>query len=220
MALAKLTIKPLPPSKLASKYPKGFEVQFNPNTYSIVKPVSWTPTSAKTNREANAPSLSFGGGGARTLSLNLFFDVTEGGPDADVRSETNKIVQLTLIERDLKKPPTVVVTWGKKYPDSDFPFVGVATNLTQAFNLFSSAGAPLRANLTLALTEHIDAVRDKKQTDPDFSTYQVKLGDTLSSIAAKVYHDPARWRWIAAVNRIDDPRRLTPGVRLAIPKLG
>lgn len=231
---AKLNIKPLPPSPLANEYPKGIDVQFNPSSYSVSKTVSWdqvakttsqkksaTATQSATNRELNAPPLEFGGGGARTLTVQLFFDVTEGGPTADVRTETNKIVKLTRIERNRspkQQPPVCQVSWGSQSPKgSDFPFTGVVTSLTQNFVLFRSTGEPLRANLTVVFTEFIDPKKDKKETDPDFTTYRVKLGDTLASIAAQVYGDPTRWRWIADANRLDDPRRLTIGARLAIP---
>ncbi|HVE86948.1 MAG TPA: LysM peptidoglycan-binding domain-containing protein [Myxococcales bacterium] len=246
MALAKLNIMPLAPSALVNQYPNGIDVQFNPSSLTIMKPVTWsqrdstaagtgaaaaapgaagaaapTPAAAGTNRDLNAPPLTFGGGGARTLTLNLFYDVTEQGPTADVRTETNKIVKLTLIERTPtpQKPPVVKISWGATSPPgSDFPFTGVVTSLTQNFTLFRSTGEPLRANLTVALTEFIDPEEDKKKTDPDYTTYRVKVGDTLSSIAAVLYRDPAQWRAIADANRIDDPRRLAVGVRLAIPK--
>jgi nucleoid-associated protein YgaU len=219
----KIKIKPLSPSQLAE-----IEVQFNPNEYSIVKPVAWNTeeTSAtggqgKTTRKSDAPRLVFGGGDRRTLTLRLFYDVTEGGDDADVRTETNKIVALTRIERDLQQPPVCMVSWGESPPaGSDFPFRGVVTNLTQNFVLFHSSGRPLRANLVVVFTECIDVVQNQKEIDPDFTTYLVKLGDDLSAISAKVYRDPAKWRVIADANRIDDPRNLTVGARLAIPKVG
>jgi nucleoid-associated protein YgaU len=50
-------------------------------------------------------------------------------------------------------------------------------------------------------------------------TYTVKRGDTLSSIAAAEYGDPARWRPIATANRITDPLSLRPGLVLALPAL-
>ena len=91
----KLTITPvdssLPP----------VSVLFNPNAYTIVKPVTWTvqqPTSAsagETQPLLNAPTLVFGGGGSRTLTLELIFDVTEPideEPIQDVRTKTNAIV--------------------------------------------------------------------------------------------------------------------------------
>jgi nucleoid-associated protein YgaU len=47
----------------------------------------------------------------------------------------------------------------------------------------------------------------------------VKLGDTLSNIAAAEYGDPNQWRPIAIANRIDNPRVLAPGRGLVIPPL-
>ena len=220
--LEKLKITPLSPSSLS---PGGIEVLFNPNSYSISKPVTWTQpqpaagAARQTYRDLDAPPLVFGGGGARTLTLQLFFDVTENGPDADVRKETNMIVALTRIERDQGRPPACEVSWGAAPPSgSDFPFCGVVSGLTQNFVLFRGSGKPVRANLTVVFTEYIDPVQDKRETDPDLTTYLVKRGDTLSAIAAKLYRDPGLWRQIAAANDIDDPRRLPIGVRLAIPK--
>lgn len=231
MALEKLKIEPLAPSALAA-----FDVLFNPNSYSIVKPVTWTQqsvsgegigaaaTATATHRGLDAPPLEFGGGGSRTLTLQLFFDVTEGGADGrttDVRAETNKIVALTRIERDQGHPPVCRVSWGRAAPQNmDFPFDGVVTNLTQNFVLFRASGEPVRANLTVVFTEFIDPEQNKRETDPDLTTYLVKRGDTLSAIAAKLYRDPSQWRVIAAANGIDDPRHLRIGVRLAIPKPG
>jgi nucleoid-associated protein YgaU len=47
----------------------------------------------------------------------------------------------------------------------------------------------------------------------------VKEGDTIDWIAHEEYGDPSRWRFIAAVNGIDDPKRLKPGQVLAIAPL-
>lgn len=224
--LEKLKITPVSPSKLAERYRDGIAVQFNPNSLRITKPVVWTGTAGTdskpngSNRELDAPPQTFGGGGLRTLSMRLFYDVTEGGdPNADVRTETNKLVELTRIERKQNKPPVCLVSWGESVEGSDLPFTGVISNLAQEFVLFSRTGRPLRANLDVTFTEFIDPEQNKKQTDPDFTTYLVKLGDDLSAISAKVYRDPALWRVIADANRIDDPRTLTVGARLSIPKI-
>lgn len=225
MELAKLHIAPQPPSALAA-----FDVLFNPNSYSITKPVSWTqqssaansasPGAFSTHRELDAPPLVFGGGGARVLSLQLFCDVSEG-PITDVREITNKLVALTRIESGLSQPqpPVVQLSWGSPGPvGSDFPFTGVVTNLQQSFVLFRSTGEPVRANLTLSLTEFIDAEQNQRETDPDLTTYTVKRSDTLSAIAQRMYRDPTLWRVIADANGLDDPRRLVVGARLTIPQ--
>jgi len=127
---------------------------------------------------------------------------------------------LTRIVRELHRPPVCVVSWGKETPPgSDFPFTGVVSQLTQRFNLFMADGRPVRASLTVAFTEYLDPTKDELETDPEFTTRLVKRGDTLSSIAGDVYRDPTLWRVIAEANGVDDPRGLTVGVRLNIPKL-
>jgi len=215
MELAKLQIEPLDNVAI-----QPFKVMFNPNTYSISKNITWT---GATSPEINAPTLSFSGADGRTLSLELFYDVTEPVNDVlvdDVRQETNKMVELTRIQRDLHRPPVLQITWGDDSSDRfDFPFIGVVTQLTQRFTLFRADGKPVRATLTVAFKEFCDVEKDKKQTDPEFTTRLVKRGDTLTNIAAEVYGDPTRWRVIAEANRLDDPRRLDVGSRLALPKL-
>lgn len=209
----KLRIKPLDSSLLE------ISVLFNPNSYSIVKPVTWSGQPA---RGLNAPSLDFGGGGSRTLTLELFFDVTEpidGVEVKDVREKTNAIVALTRIEAKKGRPPVCEVSWGGAPPGSDFPFRGVVTNLTQRFTHFRTTLEPVRANLTVVFLEFLPPEEDKRLTDPELSTRVVRRGDTVTSIAAEVYRDPALWRVIAQANNLDDPRRLEIGRVLTVPKL-
>jgi hypothetical protein len=226
MTLEKLKIVPQPPSRLGE-----IEVLFNPTAYAISKSITWSPPEnsggeqSKTQRALNAPIVTFGGGDSRQLTLELMFDVTEpinGRIIDDVRQETNKILALTRIERlEPPRPPTCLIFWGNSPPNSDFPFKGVVSSLTQNFTLFKSNGNPVRANLAVTFTEFLDPQDDKRQTDPELTTHILKPGDTLSSIATKFYRDPLRWRIVAEANRLDDPRNLDSqiGQRLTIPKL-
>jgi len=217
MALAKLKIKPRD-----SDY-NEIVVLFNPTSYSISKPVNYT---SQPRRNLNAPLLSFAGGGSRTLSLKLFFDVTEypivkGRTIKDVRKLTNELVELARISRNKNHPPVCDVSWGDAAPaNSDFPFGGVVSDLEQEFTLFDRSGRPLRANVTITCTEFLRWEEDWRKTDPDFSTRVVRRDDTLSGIAAEVYGDARRWRVIAEANGIDNPRLLEPGQILQLPKLG
>jgi nucleoid-associated protein YgaU len=45
----------------------------------------------------------------------------------------------------------------------------------------------------------------------------VRSGDTLSGIAAELYHDATKWRPIAEANNIDNPLNLEPGRVLIVP---
>ncbi len=224
--LAKLKIQPQPPSAL-----EEITVLFNPNTYTVRKSVTWStpPTSSSasgstntsTISQVNAPPLVFGGGGSRELALELFFDVTENPFLTDVRKETDKIVALTRIDKNLtpQRPPTCVVSWGEGTVTKDFPFIGVVKTLDQRFTLFTSKGIPVRATLTLSFVEFLDPKIDKRETDPELTTRVLKRGDSLSSIAAEVYRNPALWRVIAEANGLDDPLHLEIGRTLTIPKL-
>lgn len=225
MTLERLRIVPQPPSRL-----EEIEVQFNPTSYSISKSVMWNPPEntaeggqAKTQRAFNAPILTFGGGDSRQLALELFFDVTEpinGRAFDDVRELTNKIAALSKIERlEPPRPPTCLLFWGTDPPNSDFPFLGVVSSLSQNFTLFKRDGRPVRASVAVTFTEFLDPDADRRKTDPELTTRIVRSGDTLSSIAADVYRNPMLWRLIAEANRIDDPRSLTAGKRLTIPRI-
>lgn len=228
MALEKLKITPFKKqgNRLERDLQKSIEVLFNPNSYTVTKTVTWSSPgsgsegNARSNSQVNAPTISFGGGGSRHLAMDLFFDVTEGGPGArDVRSLTDKIVALTRIDPAQGQPPVCEAMWGSE-TTKDFPFIGVIGSLTQKFTLFNENGSPVRAVLTVDFTEFLDPEIDRRQTDPEQTTHIVKRGETLSGIAGALYHDSTLWRIIAEANRIDDPRHLVIGQTLAIPKYG
>jgi nucleoid-associated protein YgaU len=211
------------PSKLRI-HPKDAKnaivVAFNPNTYSITKTVEWKTTAggASTDSGANAPITSFGGGGSRELTLQLFFDSTEKGPDErDVRLQTDEIVRLTRIERDKGRPPVCDVSWGSEKRE-DFPFTGTVSSLKQTFVLFDEVGRPLRATLDVTFLEFLNRDDDQRKTDPEATTRVVRRGDSLASIAAEVYGDAGQWRVIANENGIDDPFVVPAGSTLTLPK--
>lgn len=233
MALEKLKITPF--KKRGATVERGAEIEalFNPNTYTITKTVAWNVPKTNegdttTNNQFNAPTLSFGGGASSHLTLDLFFDVTEPVVQKgltkvfrDVRDLTDQIVALTRIDRNQSQPPVCEVMWGSgPKPRKDFPFIGVIGSLTQRFTLFHENGSPLRATLTVDFTEFLDPTIDKRKTDPEQTAHTIKRGETLSSITGELYNDPTLWRIIAEANGVDDPRQLTVGQTLAIPKYG
>jgi nucleoid-associated protein YgaU len=212
MAVAKLRI--VPQSRQAP-----ITVAFNPTTYSISKSVNWKASGGVTDQGTNAPTLEFGGGSSRQLSLDLFFDSTESPAAArDVRLQTDEIVRLTHIVRDARqpRPPICRIEWGGN--SADFPFYGAISSLGQNFLLFDAEGRPLRAVLKVVFLEFLVLEDDQRKTDPELTTRVLRRGDSLANIAAEVYGDPAAWRIIARANRIDDPLSIAPGTKLTLPK--
>jgi Contractile injection system tube protein/LysM domain len=231
--LAKLKIWPETKNRLL----KPFEVLYNPNQIQIVQ-VGWQHGDRNSLIPANTPA---------TLSLDLFFDTSL--PDSlpslldlasaasylaampvpvpkvsiakDVRPYTKKIIALTQQDGTLSKrprPPICLLQWGRL--TEPFEFWGVLMQVTTSYTRFLSDGTPTRANLSCSFEEWQPAQTQQKRSKPvDDPTRIVKRGETLSSIAAEEYNDPALWRVIASANRITDPRRLTPGQLLTVPPL-
>jgi nucleoid-associated protein YgaU len=217
MEVAKLTIRPEEQSVAPGEALAAVEAMFNPNSYTITKNVTWNSAN---DARANAPSISFGGGGARQLSLELFFDVTElPGSDKDVRNATWPLVRFTHIMRDKAKPrpPVCTIDWDGA-TQKDFPFTGVVSTLTQKFTLFHSTGRPLRATVDVTFIEFLSRNDDLLKTDPELTTRTVRRGDDISRLAAELYGDATAWRVIAEANRLKNPLQLIVGSILTIPK--
>jgi len=187
-------------------------VLFNPTQYSL----------EKSNQMAEigvpglpAPILQYVRGNSRMLSMDLFFDTCE--QRTDVRNYTNKIYDLLAIDAKTHVPPICEFTW------QNFTFRGVLERVNGTYNLFLADGTPVRATLTVSFKEYIEVhvlVRSPPTQSADHTrTYTVRRDDTLSSIAAGMYNDPAKWRPIAVANRISNPRALAPGRVLVIPPL-
>lgn len=186
-------------------------VLFNPPRYTL----------AKTNRfaEIKIPGLAssvlqFVGGDAGTVSLELFFDTTDTG--IDVRAHTATIASLMDPDRVTHSPPRLLVLWGT------LAFQCFLISVRQEFDYFNAQGVPLRALLVVEFKgqDTLDHLAATTGAQPGQATrYVAKSDDTLQSIAHRVGNDPGKWRQIAAANNIDDPRAITPGMKLKIPRL-
>lgn len=189
-----------------------FEVMFNPEEYTLNKDNNFASQNVP---GLSGPILQFVHGNMRTLDLELFFDTYE--KQRDVREETRKVTDLLKINRDLHAPPIVQISW------ASLQFRGVLARASQKFILFFSDGRPARARITCTFNEFIDPTREAKEVDrqtADFTKVHVVVaGETLSAIAGRLYEDPSKWRPIAIVNEIDNPRELAAGQSLAIPPL-
>lgn len=177
---------------------------------------------------------------AATLSVDLFFDTYEArgdvgswkraaasaltsgtslatGDATDVTELTKEFTQLAAPDTEQHEPPICHLTWGR----FDV-FTGVLSHIDQRYTMFLEDGTPVRATLSCTFVEYrtdAHAKASELHSADVHKSHVVRRGDTLQSIAAEQYNDPARWRVVARANAIADPRRLTPGTVLLIPKL-
>jgi len=228
-------VTPLSKATLTASYSSGsiavYEVQYNPTEFSLDKSVQLAEIAIP---GLDSPLVQFVRGQTEKLSVDLFFDTTDGGTGAgatSVTTVTDPVYALTKIEPAGHAPPIVTFSWNASFPGAALPpaagnqrrnaFRGVVESCRQKFTFFSPEGIPLRATLTLTLREYKTLDEQLSQlnlSSPDRThSYLTREGDTLSGVAALYYFRPAEWRRIASENKIDDPRRLDPGVVLSIP---
>jgi nucleoid-associated protein YgaU len=208
-------------------------VQYNPSELQIEKAAQYA--------EVNIPGLlaplqQFVRGNAATLTVELFFDTSDQGTGATaepVTALTDPIVAATLIEPKGHTPPPVTFRWGPDFPGSHLPakqagqaakwFKGVVLNCRQTFTFWSRSGVPLRAKLNLTIREFAtltDQLRWLNLSSPDRTHGHIlREGETLHRLAHDYYQQSDEWRRIALDNEIEDPRRLSPGLGLRIPRI-
>ncbi|GAB4197204.1 MAG: hypothetical protein OHK0022_15320 [Roseiflexaceae bacterium] len=198
---------------------KSVKCHFNPKEYTISKQNKW---SRGKEVNENSPHFEFSNGEPMILKVQLFFDTTDS--QSDVRGRTQTLFEFMMVDDRLKdpktnksRPPMVALQWGNVWT-----FESVITSVSQKFTLFNSNGTPLRATVDVTLQQVSDPSRLPPQNPTSGGVggervWAVKSGDTLAWIAYKVYGDSTRWRLIADANRLDNVRRLTPGMQLVIP---
>jgi nucleoid-associated protein YgaU len=188
-----------------------FEVQYNPERYSIEKSAAW-------EEKGKQADLQYGGAARKSISLEFFFDTYAA--KKDVRTEYVQKL-LALMEPTVstsggkKRPPILLLSWG------GFAFRCVLEKLSQNYTMFSESGVPVRAVVNATFKQYSTAEEGSRNNpvgDPT-KAHRVKEGQTLSLIAEKEYSDPGLWRVIADANGLADPRHLEPGTLLVIPAL-
>jgi hypothetical protein len=201
------------------------ECMFNPKEYAFSKSNQWAPGKIKGK---NVPKLEFGSGNPATLTMQLHFDTWatgSGGSPVDVRTYTDAIWELTLVDPKLSdqtkyklgRPPIVHFQWGQAWS-----FDAVITSINLRFTLFDRNGTPVRAVMDVTFQQAVDEKLFPKQNPTSGgreggSLWTVREGDTLAWIAHREYGDPNLWRRIADANRLTTVRDLRPGTVLEVP---
>ncbi len=187
-------------------------VLFNPKEYELSKQTPWRE---HVIQGLDSPAVQFTTGERQVLAMELFFDTTDD--NSDVRSHTEKVEKLMLVDADLHRPPLVMFSWGR------MKFKGVLEDLAQRYTMFLSDGTPVRAVLNVILREYATSA-SQFQAKPRNSADHTKVkkmeqGDSLASLANREYHDPEKWRVIAEANGIDDPMNVPVGKTLKLPPI-
>jgi hypothetical protein len=155
------------------------------------------------------------------LSLELVFDTTTDG--GDVRAATFALASLMkpspAPDKDNPKrgiPSVVIFEWGS------FVFEGYIDTWRETLDFWSAEGIPLRATVSLAMTEHEEAFRPPKKKDSAAdgagdSVLPVQPGTSLDDLARRL-GDVSASVGLALANGLESRRRVEVDL-LAIPSV-
>lgn len=190
------------------------DVQFNPESLKVSFANQLVQQQGGDQASGTA-GRQFVGAGTTKLSLLLWFDVTamEQDPVDDVRRLTQKVAyfmtpQTADADSTKQVPPGVRFQWGS------FLFDGMVDSLEESLEFFSPDGKPLRASITMALSQQkILKTKFDNGTVPSSPGQAplsaAKLGESLQAMAGKI--GKGDWQSIAAANGVEDPLRMVPG---------
>lgn len=209
---------------------------FNPSDYTITKTNTYDKNKPETGQDQ--PDIKFKTGAARTInSLKLIFDTYQDGADADdVREYIKPLSDMMKIDHSASPaaPPIVQFIWG------GLTFKAVIESLTQVFKLFKADGTPVRAEVTVNLTEVPDSA-GSTETAGEFSgadtvlaaifkglppgtpipqistTINMIAGTSLSLAASTASGGTVGYRSVAELNNIDNPLNIPNGTPINIP---
>jgi hypothetical protein len=197
---------------------RNVKVQFNPETLKVSF-ANQLQTPQGAGDQQGPAARQFVGAGVTKLTLTLWFDVSSPLPEGskpvnDVRRLTQQVAYfITPVKEGVKfTPPAVRFIWGS------FQFDGLMDSLEESLEFFSNDGRPLRASMTLNLsqqkiTEFSFAKATPSKAPPTPGTRpltQAPAGGTVQGLADS-QGQGKNWQSIAAANNIENPRLLQPG---------
>ena len=194
---------------------KTCQVQFNPETLKVSFANQISKPEGGGSKQGKPPP-QFVGAGTTKLALQLWFDVTAPMPpgkkaETDVRKLTKKVAYFITPKpgesAEKMIPPLVRFSWGS------FQFDGIMESLEESLEFFSSDGRPLRASVSIGVTQQeIIEIKPKdiKQSPGTRPLTRAAAGASVQSLADKQGKGD-NWQDIATANNIENPRMLQPG---------
>ena len=155
--------------------------------------------------------------------MQLWFDVTATLPQGqqgvtDVRKMTEKVAYF-MKPKPSDKDPKQIVPPGVRFVWGTFQFDGLMESLEESLEFFSPDGRPLRASLSISLTQQSiqfafakpDTSSGKGPPSPGTAPLTpAPAGSSLQGLAAGL-GKATDWQSIAQANGIENPRLLKPG---------
>ena len=188
-----------------------FVALLNPNTYTLERSNRLVTTKNITGRSRVYDVVQDLG----NFSLVLWLDGTGacGDEPGDLQTRLNLLRSFMAIDTDLHRPPHLSVTWDQVL------FKGYMTDAKEEFTLFDYEGQPLRVKVACTFKTSLGGDTSKNASPDLHRVHAVADSDRVDLLAYTAYHDCRYWFSIARRNRLANPRALTTGANLVLPRL-
>lgn len=203
---------------LVDKDPEDFEAMFNPESFSQ------TITNNLTKQAgfgSSSDEIGFGSTAPRKLRFKLIIDHTDVSGSFYLLTLNDRIEKFidkaVYMNGQIHEPRFLRVKWGTYSLDCRIESLDVK------YTLFDRGGNALRAELDIAFVEDISEIkrqRELKLSSPDLTHVKVvKKGDTLSMMSKEIYGSAGYYIQVARHNKLNDFRKLQPGMELHFPPI-
>lgn len=211
---------------------KWTKVQFNPDTLKVAF-ANQIATPSGSGDQNGPQARQFVGAGTTKLAVQLYFDVTTELPQGlpavdDVRKLTQRVAYFITPTGEPKNKPKKYIPPAVRFRWGTFQFDGIMESLEETLEMFSFEGRPLRASVSLSLSQQkITEFMFNQAPDPPGVTKrggaspgtspmsQAPAGSSLQNMAANqpgaAPGSGGGWQAIASANGIENPRLLSPG---------
>jgi hypothetical protein len=160
------------------------------------------------------------GGGVRAR-CDMLMNWTAGGPATLLSKLAGPaLAALGIGLQNSCDQPMLILQWGD--PMRGFLVFGNMMSVKCDFKRFDNIGNPIRAEVQCTFQEAASDILSllTNPTSGGESGRQIHTltqGENLQNVATERYGRPSAWREVAEANGIDDPVRVKPGQRLALP---
>lgn len=205
--------------------------QFNPETIQFAKAQKIGKSNSMTGKGAVQQT---NGTDPVVLSLPLLLDDWEADT-ATVNRDVNLLISWlspakSTGDSSSVRPPSIEFSWGEFKLPEHAKFICLIKSADVTYTMFRPNGVPLRAEVTVKL-ESITKETTQSQKSPGALTSQnptsggrharrsrtIRAGDDLAVVARQEYGNTKHWRYLAALNGIDDPFSVPPGKEVLLP---
>lgn len=217
----------LEPMKITGYTDEEFQTAFAGPPYTVMI----NPDSIKWQRnveynEQQPPDSSSGSQKYKsTPSDKLNFDIVIDCTGIVDPKRTDLSAEIAALEKivftyngNIHRPNFVKVQWGK-----DLIFKGVLTSLDTSYTLFKPDGSPLRAKLSISLSQYISPKTveklDKKGSPDITHLVTVVEGMTLPQLCFQVWNDDSYYIKVAQYNDLNKFRDLRGTEKLIFPPI-